>query len=199
MKFKNWMAVATVALVSAAAHADTVVFFDDFNTATAALNTTPAGWTVTDGTIDVVNTATYGLTCAGGVGRCVDLDGSTNNPGILSRSFASIAGMTYNLSFDLSGNQRTAASDIVSVMFGTTSVSFTVGKTDPWAQRQVSYTALQSGDVTLSFANSGADNQGAMLDNVSVTAVPEPETYALMLAGLGLMGTMVRRRKQNQA
>jgi hypothetical protein len=29
----------------------------------------------------------------------------------------------------------------------------------------------------------------------SVTAVPEPETYAMMLAGLGLMGAVARRRK----
>jgi hypothetical protein len=29
-----------------------------------------------------------------------------------------------------------------------------------------------------------------------VTAIPEPETYALLLAGLGLMGVMARRRKQ---
>ncbi|MDD5364147.1 MAG: PEPxxWA-CTERM sorting domain-containing protein, partial [Gallionellaceae bacterium] len=27
------------------------------------------------------------------------------------------------------------------------------------------------------------------------TGVPEPETYAMMLAGLGLMGTVARRRK----
>jgi len=32
-----------------------------------------------------------------------------------------------------------------------------------------------------------------------VTSVPEPETYALMLAGLGVMGAVVRRRKVLQA
>jgi hypothetical protein len=32
-----------------------------------------------------------------------------------------------------------------------------------------------------------------------VTAVPEPETYALMLAGLGLVGAIARRRKAKQA
>jgi PEP-CTERM motif len=32
-----------------------------------------------------------------------------------------------------------------------------------------------------------------------VSAVPEPETYALMLAGLGLVGTVARRRKAKQA
>ena len=31
--------------------------------------------------------------------------------------------------------------------------------------------------------------------SLSVTAVPEPETYAMLLAGLGLMATVARRRK----
>lgn len=30
-----------------------------------------------------------------------------------------------------------------------------------------------------------------------ITAIPEPETYALLLAGLGLLGFTVKRRKQN--
>jgi len=37
----------------------------------------------------------------------------------------------------------------------------------------------------------GATGQGV------VTVVPEPETYALMLAGLGVMGFIARRRKQH--
>jgi hypothetical protein len=35
--------------------------------------------------------------------------------------------------------------------------------------------------------------------NLVVSAVPEPETYAMMLAGLGLLGAVARRRKAKQA
>jgi hypothetical protein len=37
---------------------------------------------------------------------------------------------------------------------------------------------------------------GASGEYVSATPVPEPQTYAMMLAGLGLMGFIVRRRNQ---
>lgn len=36
-------------------------------------------------------------------------------------------------------------------------------------------------------------------ETFKVAAVPEPETYAMLLAGLGLVGFMVRRRKQLEA
>jgi hypothetical protein len=35
--------------------------------------------------------------------------------------------------------------------------------------------------------------------DVAAVPVPEPETYALMMAGLGLMGTVVRRRKSKKS
>jgi hypothetical protein len=50
---------------------------------------------------------------------------------------------------------------------------------------------------TLRFeAVSQPNTYGASLDNVSlVAAVPEPETYALMMAGLGAVAFMARRRR----
>ena len=51
--------------------------------------------------------------------------------------------------------------------------------------------------VTLAKSSLSVDGGG--LPPPIPTAVPEPETYALMLAGLGLMGAVVRRRKSKQA
>ncbi|ARO88962.1 PEP-CTERM sorting domain-containing protein [Nitrosospira lacus] len=34
--------------------------------------------------------------------------------------------------------------------------------------------------------------------SISVTPVPEPEAYAMLLAGLGLMGAVVRRRSMRK-
>lgn len=42
----------------------------------------------------------------------------------------------------------------------------------------------------------GTTNHNAIF---TVTTVPEPETYGMMLVGLGLMGFVVRRREENQA
>lgn len=43
--------------------------------------------------------------------------------------------------------------------------------------------------------NTGGLNQGEY--SVHVASVPEPESYAMLLAGLGVMGAIVRRRKKN--
>ena len=51
-------------------------------------------------------------------------------------------------------------------------------------------------DITgLVFANSPSTDAFEVA-NFSVTAIPEPETYALMLAGLGAVGFMSRRRRR---
>ncbi len=53
----------------------------------------------------------------------------------------------------------------------------------------------------LSIPGEGASNSVRIegSGNLTVAAIPEPETYALMLAGLGVVGFMARRRKNRDA
>lgn len=44
-------------------------------------------------------------------------------------------------------------------------------------------------------ASSSNETESSNVANTSVVSVPEPETYALMLAGLAAVGYVIRRRK----
>ena len=52
------------------------------------------------------------------------------------------------------------------------------------------FTKVGIGGLDLNGASKGFD-----LDAVSISAVPEPESYAMLLAGLGLVGWVARRRR----
>lgn len=61
-------------------------------------------------------------------------------------------------------------------------------------------TNLAAGEYTLSFSKIGGVFNSLKVDDVSlfVTAVPEPETYILMLAGLSVIAFIARRRRPNR-
>jgi hypothetical protein len=53
-----------------------------------------------------------------------------------------------------------------------------------------------SGPITMTASVWAQNTPGSTQDLVVFAPVPEPETYAMMLSGLGLMGFVARRRKQ---
>lgn len=113
----------------------------------------------------------------------------------------------YNFSFWYSARPGVAAgSNTLGFVFGSLSgqvLGNTAGAPSGNVWQHYSTTVQVFGPTPLIFYAAGrSDSVGGSLDNVSVsvaTSVPEPESYAMMLAGLGLMGAIARRRKSKSA
>lgn len=146
------------------------------------------GWTVGGDSVDLI-LHSYGSV----TDTSVDMLG-TPGPGVLSQSFNYAANTTYTLSFDVSRNPNGSYTALnVNVNGGD---HLYAGTSTPTTYTFNFTTGATGGSQLLTFSSVGGDGySGAVLDNVSLTAaVPEPETYAMLLAGLGLLGFMLRRK-----
>lgn len=111
-------------------------------------------------------------------------------------------------SFDLTGYDASSASFSARFAADNSAVAYLNGKRigesagfTSWSDFSASSTNFVAGVNTLSFvvtnlAQNGGNPTGLRVEFLSsnVTAVPEADTYALMMAGLGLMGLIARRK-----
>jgi len=172
----------------------TIPFFDDFNTENGGGGSAIdydnfANWDVTSGSVDVVING-HGGTLFGD-GLFVDMVGLGTIGEITTKDeFPLTPGIEYRLKFDLSGNQRAAATDVVTVSVGGGSVflePFSLSASAPWETIVRTFTVLTPTNAKISFSGSGSvSNQGMLLDNVNL--VPESETLVYLVFGICLLG-----------
>ena len=127
----------------------------------------------------------------------------------VQQTFATQVGAVYHVSFDMGANNNCPGFDCTGpmatrVVLAGIQKDFTgfdpLGPGMHWETFGLDFTAVAP-STTVSFVGLGAAGASAQFrgfDNASVTAVPEPQIYAMWVAGLGLLGWMTRGRRRRQ-
>jgi hypothetical protein len=203
-------AAAGAMAIAAPATAANLLINGDFE-ASSNPTTTPPGWTNighSDGVIaySAFNTPAYdGLYYydIGGFGSPLPALGDG-----IEQTVATIAGEAYTLTFGYSGENTFGSTTILDVTIGSVLTQFTIIADGsgvfqmPFTTTSINYVAA-GGSTTIKFQVSSSTNLGShdpLLDKIifegaGAGVVPEPATWAMMIMGFGLVGTVMRRRK----
>ena len=162
---------------------------------------------------DMLDAASAGLSPNGGnfIGMDGDQDPNVNVQGSVSQLISGlVVGESYNLNFNWAAaqlaNRSGPTTEQLRITFGGDTVTTGVLAIpnqgfSGWQNGHFQFTATSTSQ-TLTFLSVGTPfglPPIALLDGVSLTAVPEPTTWAMMLLGFGGIGAMIRRRRQTLA
>ena len=172
-----------------------------------APNLAPTGWvaggTLGNAALFYEKSGAFGVIPQDG-SYVVGFGGNGGTGATLSQTFDTVAGDTYTVDFFTAAQQLGSGpqSYLLEALNGASligSVSGSIPVSTVWVGHSLSFIA-GAGSSTIRFTDTSNGGAAAginwALDNVSVTSVssvPEPETWALMLAGMGLIGALRRR------
>lgn len=197
--------LACTAVLTCAANANLIVngSFEDSNLNPGAQwipmsggDTSINGWTTFGGGVDYMGS----IVAASDGSRSIDINNVTSGGGI-SQTFATTAGWTYTVEFDMSANmyggptpkEMSVSAAGQSELFEFDYVSAGSTGANPMWERMTFIFIGNGSSATLSFTGVSTGVYGAELDNVVVTGVaPTPGT----LAGFGVLGLMTTRRRR---
>jgi hypothetical protein len=164
------------------------------------------GWTVEVGSVDLTSTASgWGPADMGPYS--LDINGWS--AGTISQTFDTVAGRTYDVTFAYSRNAAGGADAMIADLGAFNGAALLGGQeisTLPnqalygfpghmlWQHSSFGFTATGA-TSTLRLQAEIPGNAGVFFDTVSVTGVPEPASWALMIGGFGMAGAMLRRRR----
>ncbi len=206
--FRFFIAAMLLTAPVAAPAATTTIFTEDFAEEVAGATGTVATlnfagldqFDIVDGAVDLFTNGGFGLPC--GSAGCLDLDGTVGNAARLeSKSALSFAsGASYDFTLDISGKNGNGNESLTFGVIGGPSQVLSMPVNDN-AARTVTLSFIGAGSVAKIFIDhAGGDNFGILLDAVTITettgaaVIPLPAALPLMLAGLGGLAYVGRRR-----
>lgn len=199
---KKLLALAALLSVPAFAQANLVVngSFEDYSSVDVNrwhtfYNGEVAGWTTGNLGVEIRNNVAG--TAADGV-RFAELDTSGNS--WISQTVHTNAFQSLEFAFSYAPRARYGKdTNGIQVFWNNQSLGTFKGdgrNGSSWLDLVYDVQADASGFGVLKFAAIGtSDGLGGSLDNISVTAIPEPGSAAMLLAGLGILAVTARRRR----